>query len=100
MPDDGQAWQQLGLARYELRDLPGAETALLQSASKTDNSASSMFMLAVIAVSQGRTDTAFERLDRAVDGAGDDPGLDRAELRILQSDSRWAKILEKIKRGP
>lgn len=100
VPGDGQAWHQLGLARYELRDLPGAEAALLQAVKKTDDTGASMFMLAVIAASQGRTDIAFERLYRAVDGAGDDLGLDRAELRILQSDSRWAKILEKIKRDP
>lgn len=99
VPEDGQAWYQLGLARYELRDLPGAEAALLEAAKNTDTSASSMFMLAVIAASQGRTDTAFERLDRAVDAADDDLRLDRAELRVLQSDSRWSKILEKIKRG-
>jgi CubicO group peptidase (beta-lactamase class C family) len=98
VPGDGEAWHQLGLARYELRDLPGAEAALLQAAKKADNSASSMFMLAVIAASQGRTDIAFERLDRAVAGADDDLRFDRAELRILQSDLRWAKILQKTRR--
>jgi CubicO group peptidase (beta-lactamase class C family) len=98
-PGDGQAWHQLGLARYELRDLPGAEAALLQAEKKADDPVSSLFMLAVIAASQGRIDTAFERLGRAVGGAGDDLDLDRAELRLLRADARWAKILEKKKRG-
>lgn len=100
LPVDGQAWYELGLARYELHDLPGAEAALLHAAKKTDNPKSSLFMLAVIAASQGRIDTAFKRLAQAVDGVSENADLGRAELRTLQSDSRWAKLLEKTTRGP
>jgi serine-type D-Ala-D-Ala carboxypeptidase/endopeptidase len=99
LPADGQAWHELGLARYELHDLPGAEAALVHAAKKTDNPKSSLFMLAVIAASQGRIDTAFKRLAQAVDAVGQNPDLRRPELRILQSDSRWAKLLAKTTRN-
>lgn len=98
-PRDGEAWHLLGVARYELRDLPGAEAALLQAASRGASPASPMFMLAVIAAAQGRTDTAFKRLDRAFNGPTAKLDLNRAELRILQSDARWAKIVGKTRGG-
>lgn len=96
MPGDDQAWHQLGLVRYELRDLPGAEAALLQAAKKGESPASSMFMLAVIASAQGRIDTAFERLDRALRGSRAGLDLNAIELRILHSDARWARIVAKV----
>lgn len=96
MPGDDEAWHQLGVARYELHDVPGAEAALLQAAKK---GASSTFMLAVIAAAQGRIDTAFERLDRALRGSSARLDLDRAELRILQSDRRWLRIVAKAQKA-
>jgi Flp pilus assembly protein TadD len=97
MPEDGQAWHQLGLVRYELRDLSGAEAALWQATKKNEKPASSLFMLAVIAASQNRIDTAFKLLDRAA--GSDDLNLDRVELRALRSDPRWPKTLGKLKQG-
>ncbi|GFE83494.1 hypothetical protein GCM10011487_54940 [Steroidobacter agaridevorans] len=99
MPGDDEAWHQLGVARYELHDVPGAEAALLQAAKNGASPASSTFMLAVIAAAQGRIDTAFERLDRALRSSGAKLDLDRAELRILQSDRRWMRIVAKAQRA-
>lgn len=99
-PADGQTWFQLGQARYELRDLPGAETALIQAAKTSADPASAWFLLAAIAASQGRADEAFSRLDRIDPGAfkrtcgtpGSVPfNLDRRELHVLHTDSRWWK---------
>jgi CubicO group peptidase (beta-lactamase class C family) len=100
-PGDGEAWHQLGVTRYELNDLPGAEVAWSRAAKKQESPASSMFMLAVIAASQGRIDLAFERLNRAlavpeqIHAVAFD--MDRTELRILRSDRRWPKILQQTK---
>jgi CubicO group peptidase (beta-lactamase class C family) len=95
MPGDGEAWYQVGVARYELRDLPGAEAAFLQAATKGASPPSAMFMLAVIAAAQARIDTAFERLDRALHDPKAKLDLNRAELRILQTDARWTRIVAK-----
>lgn len=99
MPGDAEAWYQLGVARYELHDLPGAEAALLQAAKKDASPAASLFMLAVIAAAQGEIDTAFERLDRALQSSGAKFDLDRAELRILHSDRRWTRMVAKAKKA-
>ena len=91
-PDDGELWHQLGAARYELRDLPGAEAALSSAERSSPKPASSTFLLALIAASRGQTDAAFARLDRAMRASVGDVDLERAEFRALHADSRWAKL--------
>ncbi len=91
-PDDGEAWQHLGAARYEMRDLQGAVRALEQ-ASRVGRRPAALYLLGRIAASQNRIDDAFALLDQAI--RLDPTALDAQipELRVLHADVRWKTLL-------
>lgn len=93
---DGEAWHQLGVARYEMHDLHGAVLALTRAQALLPMNVAPLFLLARIAASQGRIDDAFALLDRAVQlRSFREVDLDLAELRPLHMDKRWPKLLDK-----
>ena len=93
-PRDGEAWQQLGIARYELRDLQGAETALQRAERMVAEPGPVLFMRARIAASRLRVDDAFALLHRAINAPGSDRiDLELVELRPLHTDPRWPKLV-------
>lgn len=89
-PRDGLAWYQLGVARYQLFDLPGATTALTRAAGVPEHAAASRLLLAAIGAARGDCETALDLVEQVVK----DPKFDRSELarpefRILQGEQRW-----------
>lgn len=98
-PDDGEAWHELGVARYEMRNLQGAMSALEQAKRTAEEPAASISLLGRIAASQNRVDDAFVLLDRAMqlDPAALD--LDIPELWVLHADERWTKLVAMQKRS-
>ena len=101
IPLDGEAWYRLGRARYEMRDLAGAQAALDRSRILPAAPAAAHLYAGAVAALQNRADDAFTALERGVDAGLSDPAsLHLAEFRSLRTDARWRSLLGRMTAAP
>jgi SpoIID/LytB domain protein len=90
-----QAWYRLGLARYELGELEGAEQCLRTALSQEPNLTGSYLPLARISQAQGRLERAYELARRALASLPDSQAI----LDLLRElEERHPSLAEGVRR--
>lgn len=98
--NDAYEWERLGLAAYRQGELDHARQFFEQSW-KVGELPSAQYNLACMDAVAGKTDSAFQRLEKAV-GAGFDDGLaleKDPDLASLRGSARFAKLHEAAKKN-